>query len=99
MIPARITLSRQAWMAVSKKIGNLVLSDSRLSIRAIVEAIRVDKESVQQILRNGFGIQKICAQMMPTVLPFKQQEACKNICNATLNVIENDPNLCVYVWI
>lgn len=76
-----------------EKIGNLIRSDRRLSIRAIAETVRIDKESVRQILHNNFNMQKVCAKMVPKILTFEQLEARKNVCTDTLNAIENDPNL------
>ena len=76
-----------------EKIGNLIRSDRRLSIRAIAETVGIDKESVRQILHNNFNMRKVCAKMVPKILTLEQQEACKNICTDTLNAIENYPNL------
>ena len=76
-----------------EKIGNLIRSDRRLSIRAIAETVGIVKESVLQILHNNFNMRKVCAKMVPKILTLEQQEACKNICTDTLNAIENDTNL------
>ncbi|GFW70444.1 putative mariner transposase [Trichonephila clavipes] len=75
-----------------EEIGNLVRSESWLSIRVIVEAEKIGKESIQQILHSNFGMQKVCDRTMPTSLTFEQQQARKNISTDTLNSIENSPN-------
>lgn len=70
-----------------EKIGNLIRSDRRLSIRAIAETVRIDKESVRQILHNNFNMQKVCAKMVPKILTFEQLEARKNVCTDTLKAL------------
>lgn len=75
-----------------EKIGNLVRTDRRLTIRMISENIGIDKECVRQILHDTFEMKKVCAKMVPKNLTLDQMEARKNICADTLNHIENDPN-------
>ncbi len=76
-----------------QKVGNLVPSDHSFSIRAIVETVGIDKESLQQILQNNFNIQRVCAKMVPKILTFEQEEVGKNVGTDTSNATENDPNL------
>ncbi|EGI61189.1 FLJ37770-like protein [Acromyrmex echinatior] len=57
-------------------IDNLVRSDRRLSIG---ETVGIDKECVRQILHNNFNMKKVCAEMVPKILTFEQQEARKNL--------------------
>ncbi|GFW49596.1 FLJ37770-like protein [Trichonephila clavipes] len=67
-----------------KKIGSSFRLDRRLNIRGIAETVGIDKECVLQISHNYFGIQKVYAKMMPTILKFEQQEDRKNDCTKTL---------------
>ncbi|XP_058810647.1 protein GVQW3-like [Phymastichus coffea] len=76
-----------------EKVGNLVRSDRRLSIRAIAESIGIDKECVRQILHENFNMRKVCAKLVPKILTFEQLEARKNICIDTLNAIAKDSDL------
>ena len=73
-----------------EKVGNLIRSDRRLTIRAIAETVGIDQECVRQILHNNFNMQKVCAKMMPKILTIEQKEARKNVCSDTLNAIENE---------
>lgn len=75
-----------------EKIGNLIRSDRRLTVRAIAETVGIDKECVRQILHNNFNMKKVCAKMVPKILTIEQKEARENICTDTLNAIANDPN-------
>ena len=93
MIHARVALPRQKTDDNIEKIGNMVRSGRRLSIRAIAETVGIDKECIRKILHNNFNIHKVCAKMVPKILTFEQQEARKNVSTDTLNAIENDPNL------
>ncbi|GFX91869.1 FLJ37770-like protein [Trichonephila clavipes] len=63
-----------------EEIGNLFLSDRRrLSIRAIAEILRIDKKFVRQSLYKKFGMQKVCAEVVPKILMCEQQEDSNNV--------------------
>lgn len=70
-----------------EKIGDIVRSDHRLSIRMITESIGIDEECVRHTLHINFNIQNTCARMMPKILTLEKQEARKNVCTDTLNAI------------
>ncbi|GFV45528.1 protein GVQW3 [Trichonephila clavipes] len=76
-----------------EKVASLIRSDRRLSIRAIAETVNIDKECVRQILHDNLNMQKVCAKMVPKILPFEQQATRKNVCTDILDAIKNDPNL------
>lgn len=50
------------------KIGNMIRSDRRLTIRTVAETVGIDKECVRKILHNNFHMQKVCAKMVPKSL-------------------------------
>jgi len=57
-----------------EKVSEIVQQDRRLSIRAVVELIIVDKETVRQILHNNFNMKKMCLEMVPRLLTPEQKE-------------------------
>lgn len=76
-----------------EKIGKLVRSDRRLSIRAIAETVGIDKECVRQILHENLNMRKVCAKMVPKNLTEEQKQTRVDVCADTLEAIENDPTL------
>ena len=75
-----------------EKVGVLVRSDRRLTIRMISNTVGIDKESVRQILHDNFNMHKVCAKMVPKILSDDQKEIRKNLSTDALNQIENDPD-------
>lgn len=75
-----------------EKVGVLVRSDRRLTIRMISDTVGIDKESVRQILHDNFNMHKVCAKMVPKILSDDQKEIRKNLSTDALNQIENDPD-------
>ena len=57
-ISALVVPAQQKQKLTSKKIGEIVRQNRRLSIRAIAELINIDKETVRQILHNNFNMKK-----------------------------------------
>jgi len=76
-----------------EKVGEIVLQNRRMSIRAVAELINIDKETVRQILHNNFNMKKVCSKMVPILLTPEQKEIRKNICTDILQNNENDPNI------
>jgi len=76
-----------------EKVGEIVQQNRCLSIRAVAELINIDKETVRQILRNGFNMKIVCSKMVPRLLTAEQKEIRMNICADILQNIENDPNI------
>ena len=60
-ISAPVVPAHQKQKLTSKKIGEIVRQNRRLSIRAIAELINIDKETVRQILHNNFNMKKVCS--------------------------------------
>jgi len=76
-----------------KKVSEIFIQNRRLSIWAVAELIKIDKETVQQILHNNFKLKKVCSKMVPRLLTPEQKEIRMNICADILQNIENDSNL------
>ena len=53
----------------------------------------MDRESVQQILREELNMRKVCAKMVPKLLSDEQKERRKELCLDLLQRIENEPDL------
>jgi histone-lysine N-methyltransferase SETMAR len=53
----------------------------------------LDRESVQQILREQLNIRKVCAKMVPKLLSDEQKVRRKELCLELLQRIENEPDL------
>lgn len=49
-------------------VEEIVRADRRLSIRAIVEMVNIDKETVRQILHENLKVTKMCAKVVPKFL-------------------------------
>ena len=92
-ISAPVVPAHQKQKLTSKKIGEIVRQNRRLSIPAIAELINIDKETVRQILHNNFNMKKGCSKMAPRLLTPDQKEIRMNICADILQNIENDPDL------
>ena len=56
-----------------KKVHELVCSDRRLTVHVIANGVGMDKEAVRTILVNTFGMQKVCAKMVPRLLTEEQK--------------------------
>ena len=57
-----------------EKVGQIVRQNQRLSIRAVVEFISIDKETVRKILHNNFNMKEVCSKMVPRPLTPEQKE-------------------------
>ena len=57
-ISAPVVPAHQKQTLESKKVGEIVRQNRRLSIRAVAELINIDKETVRQILRNNLNMKK-----------------------------------------
>ena len=57
-----------------EKVGEIVIQNRRLSIRAVAELINIDKETVRQILQNNFNMKKVCSKMVPRILTPEQKK-------------------------
>ena len=55
-----------------KKVSEIFIQNRRLSIWAVAELIKIDKETVQQILHNNFKLKKVCSKMVPRLLTPEQ---------------------------
>jgi len=75
-----------------EKVARIVRGDRRLSIRAISEFTKINKESVRQILHDDLGTEMLCAKVLPKILTLQQKEHRVNCCVDTLENIENDPD-------
>jgi len=67
--PCRVSTSK-----TSKKIGEIVRQNRRLSIRAVAELINMDEATVRQILHNNFNMKKVCLKMVPRLLTLNKRK-------------------------
>ena len=68
MISRRYDLPQRGQMKKNiTRVNQLVRSDRRLTVRMISEDLSLNKESVQTILLNDLGMQKVCAKMVPKI--------------------------------
>lgn len=75
-----------------EKVGAMIRSDRRLTLRLMADKLKIDKECVRQILHENFNMSKVCAKMVPKNLSDEQKEVRKNLSTDGLNQIESDPN-------
>ena len=68
-------------------------NDLRLGVRAINEAVNLDRESVRRIVTEELQMRKICAKVVPKVLSHEQKQCRKELCTEILERIYDDPNL------
>jgi orotate phosphoribosyltransferase-like protein len=52
-----------------EKIRTLIRTDHCLVIRMIAEELKMDRETVRQILTTNLNMKKVCAKMVPKNLP------------------------------
>jgi GH24 family phage-related lysozyme (muramidase) len=57
------------------RVGELVRSDRRLTVRITVDKANMNRETVRLILTEGLGMRKICAKMVPRNLTNQQRDA------------------------
>ena len=73
-ISAPVVPAHQKQTLESKKVGEIVRQNRRLSIRAAAELVNTDKENVGQILHNNFDTKKVCSKVVPRLLTPEQKE-------------------------
>jgi len=89
----------------TEKVRDVIRKDRRLGVRAVVEEVNLDRESVQRILGEELNMRKVCAKMIPKVLSDEQKERRKELCLDHLQRNENEPDLlnsiitCDETWI
>jgi hypothetical protein len=66
-------------MAILKKMRNVILKDRRLGVRALAEEVNLNRESVRRILREELNMRKVCAKLVPKLLPDEQKERRKEL--------------------
>ena len=71
-----------------EKVGEIIRQNRCLSILAVAELIKIDKETVRQILHNNFNTKEVCLKMVPRLLTPEQKEIQMNICADILQNIE-----------
>jgi len=47
------------------RVGELVRSDRRLTVKMIADEVNINREAVRRILTEELGMRKICAKMVP----------------------------------
>ena len=56
------------------RVQNLVCSDRRIGVRIIAEEFNMNRETVQQIVKEDLGMRKISAKMVPHILTHDQKQ-------------------------
>ena len=79
------------------KMRALVKSDHRLTVRMIGSELNLNQQTVHDILTKELGMQKICAKLVPKILPKEQKENRRNVFLDLLERIENDENFFKHV--
>jgi len=83
------------------RVRTLVRSDQRLGVRVIAEELNLNRETVQQIVKEDLGMRKISAKMVPRILTHDQKQRHLHIssdllCNVEMfdRVITGDETWC-----
>jgi hypothetical protein len=70
------------------RVRTLVRSDRRLGVRVIVEELNMNRETVQQIVKENLGMRKISAKMPPILIHDQKQRrlhiSSDLLCNAEM---------------
>ena len=74
-------------------VRQAVRGDRRLTVRMIAEQVGIDRQTVWQIITEELRMRKICAKMVPKLLSDDQKARRMQVCEDTLQNIENDPEL------
>ena len=74
------------------KVTTFVRSDRCLAVRMIGSELSLNHQTVHEILTKEMSMQKICAKLVPKILPNEQKENQRNVCLDLLERIENDEN-------
>ena len=77
----------------TEKVRDVIRKDRRSGVRAAAEEVKLDRESVQQILREELNMRNVCAKMVPKVMSDEQKECRKELCLDLLQCFENEPDL------
>ncbi|GFU06641.1 hypothetical protein TNCV_4352461, partial [Trichonephila clavipes] len=62
------------------KVHDVNSGDFRLSVRARVEFVNLDREAVRHILTNELHMRKVCVKVVPKFLFDDQKSYYKNVC-------------------
>ena len=76
-----------------ERVRQKVVSDSRLTVRMIVDELGMNSERVWRIITEELGMRKICAKMVPKLLNEGQKERRVLLCQDVLELLETEPNL------
>ena len=74
-------------------VRQAVRGDRRLTVRMIAEQVGIDRQTVWEIITEELRMRKICAKMVPKLLSDDQKARRMQVCEDTLQNIENDPEL------
>ena len=74
-------------------VRQAVRGDRRLTVRMIAEEVGIDRQTVWEIITEELSMRKICAKMVPKLLSDDQKARRMQVCEDTLQKIENDPEL------
>jgi len=55
-------------------VWTLVRSDRRLGVKVITEELKINRETVRQIVKEDLGMRKIYAKMVPRILTHDQKQ-------------------------
>ena len=64
----------QRTVANVVRVRTLVRSDRRVSVRVIAEELKMNSETVRQIVKEELGKRKISAKMLPRILTHDQKQ-------------------------
>ena len=74
-------------------VRQAVRGDRRLTIRMIAEQVGIDRQTVWQMITEELRMQKICAKIVPKLLSDDQKARRMQVCEDTLQNIQNGPEL------
>ena len=65
-------------------VCQIVLENSRLTVRSIAEQVKIDRDTIRKILTEDLDMRKVCAKMVPKELTVEQKQRRVTICQDLL---------------
>ena len=77
---------------VINQVRALIVQDTRITVRELVDEVGVSIGSVHTILTADLGLRRVSAKFVPKLLTMEQKQLCLEIAQDMLDCVESDSN-------
>lgn len=86
--PCRPSTSQNPY--VIDQMCNLIMKDSRLTVREIANDVEISNGSAHAILRDDLGMRGVAAKFFPKLLPYEHQDLLLDVAKGMLEYANGD---------